>query len=161
MLVLLITFFVLVILASFYYAPLFRKHIIGDHAEYLYYTKIEHLLTEAEHEFLKVLEEAVAGEYYIAPKVQLLKLLQVERDRNWEYTPVGKIHLKSIDFVLFNKKSFSPHLAIELDETSHGKENSHSADHFLDTTLNKVGIRIVHIKKAHSYDVKEIAKLIS
>ncbi|MFA6520398.1 MAG: DUF2726 domain-containing protein [Candidatus Paceibacterota bacterium] len=169
MITLLIAFFILVALASIYYAPLLRKHIAQDHLEYLSYTKKDHLMSKDEHAFFKVLEEAVAERYYIVPKLQLSKLVQVEKDRNWEYAPIDQTHIKSVDFALFNKAFFTPHLVIELDEKPHDGGHGHGhggahepgKDHFLGDMLNKVGIRIVHINAAENYDVEEITKVIS
>lgn len=124
--------------------------------EYLPYIKKEYLMTKAEGEFFKVLEQAVQGKYYIVPQVQLSNLVQVEKPKRWEYALKNKIDRKSVDFVLFNKDFFIPHLVIELDDSSHLREDRISRDGFVDRVLDKAGVKIVHIKTAYSYDLKEV-----
>jgi very-short-patch-repair endonuclease len=65
-----------------------------------------------------------------------------------------------VDFVLFNKEYFTPHLVIELDDSSHQRGYRRARDNFVDEVLNKVGIKIVHIKTAYQYNLDEISKLI-
>jgi very-short-patch-repair endonuclease len=117
-------------------------------------------MTKAEHEFFKVLQEVVQDKYYIVPQVQLSNLVQVEKQERWEYTYRNKINRKSVDFVLFNKEYFTPRLVIELDDSSHLRENRRTRDNFLDEVLNKVGLKIVHIKTAHRYNINEILNLL-
>ncbi|MBU2539804.1 DUF2726 domain-containing protein [Patescibacteria group bacterium] len=124
------------------------------------YQKKEYLMTKAEHEFFKVLQEVVQDKYYIIPQVQLSNLVQVEKQKSWEYSYRNKIDRKSVDFVLFNKEYFTPHLVIELDDTSHLRKDKQARDHFLDEIFNKVGIKIVHIKTAYHYDLNEISNLL-
>jgi len=120
------------------------------------YVKKEYLMTKAEHEFFKVLQEVVKDRYYIVPQVQLSNLVQVEKAERWEYALRNKIDRKSVDFVLFNKEYFTPHLVIELDDSSHDRADRHTRDNFVNEVLDKVGIGIVHIKTAYSYNLNEI-----
>lgn len=129
--------------------------------EYLPYVKKEYLMTKAEHEFFKVLQQAVQDKYYIVPQVQLSNLVQVEKPKRWEYSLRNKIDRKSVDFVLFNKEYFTPHLIIELDDSSHLREDRQIRDDFVDKVLNKAGIKIMHIQTAYHYDLKQISDNIS
>ena len=75
------------------------------------YVKKEYLMTNAEREFFKVLHLAVQDKYYIVPQVQLSNLVQVKKGE-WDYKHKNKINLKSVDFVLFDKKYFTPQIVI-------------------------------------------------
>jgi len=121
------------------------------------YCKKEHLMTEAEREFFKVLKEVIRDKSYIVPQVQLSKIVG---SKSWEYAYRNKIDRKSVDFVLFNNEYFTPQLVIELDDKSHLREDRQARDNFVDEVLSKVGIKIVHIKTSHRYNLDEISKLI-
>lgn len=155
-----IIFFIIVILLAVFLVPHLKNSNSENKEKDLPYVKKESLMTEAEYNFFKVLEEAVKDKYYIVPQVQLSNLVEVEKDKKWEYSLRNKIDRKSVDFVLFNKENFTPHLVIELDDSSHLREDRKIRDNFVDSVLNKVGIKIVHIKTSHIYDSNELFKLL-
>jgi len=115
------------------------------------------LMTNPEREFFKVLEKVVGGRYYIIPQVQLSKLVE---PTSRKYIYKNKINLKSVDFVLFDKEYFTPHLVIELDDSSHLREDRRARDKFVDEVLNKVGIKILHIKTSHYYNLNDVLNLL-
>jgi hypothetical protein len=159
MVILIITFFILVALGSLYFAPVLRK-FQDDHTQYVSYSKKEHLLSDTEREFFRVLTEVVGDEYHIVPKLQLSQLVQVERERRWEYAPMDKTYTTSVDFALFYKETLSPRLVIELDENSHGTEHAPAKNNFSGEVLGKVGIRVVHIQASPTYNTDDMAKLL-
>ena len=132
------------------------KKTIKRKAVELPYTKKPYLMTNAEREFFFVLQQAVGEKYYIVPQVQLSNLVQVERAEKWKYEYTNRIHLKSVDFVLFDPKYFTPQIVIELDDSSHERANRHERDGFVDSVLTTAKIKIVHIKTAYNYDLSEI-----
>ncbi len=66
------------------------------------YFKKKYFLTNTEREFFKILEEAVANEYYIFPQVHLSKILFVKNGKEY-YKYRNKIDRKSVDFVILEK----------------------------------------------------------
>lgn len=134
----------------------FTKKDSDETSQYLPYLKKTYLMTKAEHEFYKVLDQAVAGKYHIIPQVPLSNIVQVNKYEKHLQTYRNKIDRKCLDFVLFDKEYFTPHLVIELDDSSHELPDRQTRDHFVDAVLNKAGIKIEHIKTAHSYDLEAI-----
>ena len=124
------------------------------HSE-LPYVKKPYLMTNAEREFFKVLHLAEQDKYYIVPQVQLSKIVEVEKG-NWHYEYKNKINLKSVDFVLFDREYFTPQIVIELDDSSHSRLDRQERDSFVDSVMQKTGIKIVHIKTALTYSQEEI-----
>jgi hypothetical protein len=125
---------------------------------YLPYKKKSFLLTKAEYNFDKVLTEAVKDRYYIGRQVLLSSIVEVTST----YKPYrSKIDKKTIDFVLFNKAGYTPYLAIELDDSSHSRWDRIKRDEFVQDVLNRAGIKLERVKNAYSYNLDEIAKLIS
>lgn len=128
--------------------------------DYKHYVKKNYLMSKAEHEFFKVLQEAVKDKYYIVPQVQLSKIIEVNKYEHQKWKYANKIDKKSVDFVLFNKEYFTPEIVIELDETSHMLPVREDRDNFVDSILNRVDIKIVHIKTAYNYNLSEIKELV-
>ena len=129
--------------------------------DYLPYVKRYCLMTNAELNFFKVLQKAVQDRYYIVPQVQLSKLVEVERAKKWYHSYTNVIDRKSVDFVLYNKENFKPYLVIELDDRSHYRWDRIRRDNFVDEVLNRVGIRIVHIKNSYQYNIDEITRMLN
>ncbi len=128
-------------------------------SDYKHYVKKNYLMSKAEHEFFKVLQEAVKDKYHIIPQVQLSKIVEVNKYEKQKWKYFNRIDKKSVDFVLFDKEYFTPHLVIELDDASHMLPKRESRDDFVNSILNRVGIKIAHIKTAHHYDLNEIKSL--
>jgi very-short-patch-repair endonuclease len=156
-----IIFSIAIILFVVFVLPVFKKSVGENKKEYLPYVKKDFLMTKAEHEFFKVLQEIIKDKYYIIPQVQLSDIVQVEKYEKQKQTYRNKIDRKSVDFVLFNKEYFTPHLVIELDDSTHLREDRQARDSFLNNLLNKVGLKIIHIKTESGYDYKEISDKIS
>ena len=62
---------------------------------------------------------------------------------------------KSVDFVLFNKEYFTPYMVIELDDSSHMLPTRETRDDLVGSILDRVGIKLVHVPVAKSYDLHE------
>ncbi|MEI6296073.1 MAG: DUF2726 domain-containing protein [bacterium] len=126
--------------------------------EYLPYYKKNYLMTGAEHNFFKVLNSIVDNKYYIIPQVGLSKIVGINGSDRYNYTYLNKIDRKSLDFVLFDKDSFSPIVIIELDDSSHEREDRKERDSFVDKIAQKIGLKIVHIKTSYNYDLEMLKK---
>lgn len=127
---------------------------------YLPYVKKQYLMTNPERNFFKVLQETVGDRYYIVPQVPLKNIVQVNKyeKRQWKYQ--NQIDRKCVDFVLFDREYFTPQIVVELDDISHELPLREERDRFVDAVMEKVGLRIEHIKTLHSYGLKSsITKL--
>ncbi len=127
---------------------------------FLPYKKKQFLMTSAEYKFFQVLEQVVDGKYYIVPQLAISDIVEVIDGYKWNKSYRSRIDKKTIDFVLFNKAGYTPYLAIELDDISHEREDRKERDRFVEDVLYKVGIKIVRIKNAYSYNVEEISNLL-
>ena len=160
LLILIAISFVVVVLITLSGKSKFTMKEKGSDVE-LPYAKKSYLMTNAEREFFFILERAVHGRYYVIPQVQLSNLVQVVKTKKWEYALRNRINRKSVDFVLFNKEYFTPQIVIELDDSSHLREDRKIRDNFVDSVLNKVGIKIIHIKTAYQYNLNEIENMLN
>lgn len=136
------------------------KYIAESKKTTLTYRKKEYLMTKAEIEFFRILELVVKNQYYIVPQLPISKIaLPMAKGKDY-YTHFNKIDRKTVDFVLFDKQSFSPVVVIELDDSSHNNEKRRTRDSFVDNVMKNIGLKIVHIKTAYTYNLEEIANLI-
>ena len=151
---------IIILLGVFYFfkekLSLNEKAENKDSDDYKHYVKKNYLMSKAEHEFFKVLQEVVKDKYYIVPQVQLSKIIEVNKYEHFKRKYFNKIDRKSVDFVLFNKEYFTPYMVIELDDTSHMLPVRENRDDFVDSILNRVGIKIIHIPVSNSYDLSNI-----
>lgn len=130
---------------------------IGQRLELPYRIK-DGLMTKAEKNFFDVLEKTVNNRYYIVPQVNLASLVFVSGTKYYK-TFLNKIDRKTVDFVLYNRQ-FTPVVVIELDDSSHDEISRRRRDDFVDRVMSRVGLKIVHIKTAYTYDPEEINRLI-
>lgn len=140
----------------------FNLNIISEEKEqsddYKHYVKKNYLMSIAEHEFYKVLKETIKDKYYIVPQVQLSKIIEVNKYEKNKRVYRNKIDRKSVDFVMFNKEHFTPYMVIELDDSSHMLPEREERDDFVDSILNRVGIKTIHIQVANTYNLESYFK---
>lgn len=120
------------------------------------YISSSSLLTKAELNFFKVLTLTLLDtDYYICPMVRLADVLQVYNSNNYQ-SHFNRIRSKHIDFLLCDKYTFKPLIAIELDDSSHNFDNRIERDDFLNAAFYSAGLKLVRFKAYHSYTVTEI-----
>ena len=106
------------------------------------------LLTKNEYWFYKSLKE-IADKYGFAvlAKIRFADLVEVsaEADKKEYMKYFGKIKSKHIDFILCKKDNLYPELLIELNDSSHNKEDRIKRDDFVKKIAEKVGYKMVFV----------------
>ncbi len=126
------------------------------------YVLKRYLMSRAERSFFGVLEQVTdSSKYYIFPQVSLSNLVTVEKGTGSYQTYHNKVDRKSVDFVLFDRSTISPVLAIELDDSSHDREDRQERDAFVDGVLAKAGLPLLHVRAQAAYDPKQLAASIT
>lgn len=92
----------------------------------------------------------------IFAKVRLLDLLEPVKGNPKYKTYFYKVQSKHVDFVLCDQKLVARYI-IELDDSSHDREDRKKRDEFVDEVINSVGYKIIHIY-AITDDIKEQLK---
>jgi hypothetical protein len=125
------------------------------------YSLRDSLLTPAEKEFLAVLEKIVGDHFYIQKQVQLSRIVAPTNSNEHftNYRDFNQIKAKSIDFVLYDRE-YRPYLCIELDDHSHSLADRIKRDNFVNEVMASVGLRILHIPVAYSYDLEVLRQQI-
>lgn len=109
--------------------------------------KRRNFLTQNELSYFKKIEDEYKDKYYIIPQVSISSIVDVDLPKNF-YAYKGyrsKIDKKTIDFVLFNKETFQPEIAIELDDSSHFRKDRQERDEFVNKLFEQVGIRLERV----------------
>jgi len=134
----------------------------SEKSEDLPYVLKRYLMSKAERSFCGVLEQVTdSSKYYIFPQVSLNNLVTVEKGTGSFQAFHNKVDRKSVDFVLFDRSAVSPVLAIELDDSSHDREDRQERDAFVDRVLAKAGLPLLHVRAQAAYDPKQLAASIS
>lgn len=125
------------------------------------YRLSDKFISPAELSFLNILRVAAGDGVAICPKVNLHDLFLVsERKKNYSY--VGRISQKHVDFVLCDAQTMRPRLAVELDDASHRQDKRRQRDAFVDDVFKAASLPLVRITARQTYSVHEVRyKLLS
>jgi very-short-patch-repair endonuclease len=142
-----------------------KKHITTKLREkYKYEYKYERkncFLTPFEHEFFEVLMVAAGDSYYVFPQLHLSTIVEHRVvGQNWD-SAFYNVNQKSVDFVLCDKKTLSPMLAIELDDSTHERPDRVERDVEVEHILIGVGLPLLRIKISSNYDSNKLAQKIN
>ena len=154
-------FIVFVLVVSGVWLWFRSSRMIAEKSESLPYEKRPSLLSAAERSFYGVLCQAAEPRYGICPKVRLGDLLEIPwgTPKFWKY--LHRINRKHVDFVLCDPNSFNPLLVIELDDSSHEREDRQARDAFVDAALDAAGLPILHISVQPAYAPAQVRALIA
>jgi hypothetical protein len=122
------------------------------------YKRKDFLLTAAERSLFGVLHEAFGAKYFIFAKVRLADLLWMPKGTESRQSHFNKIQAKHVDFVISDRQTVRPLVAIELDDSSHSRADRVNRDAFVDEALAAAGLPFVRIRAAASYSVRELAQ---
>jgi len=108
------------------------------------------LLTERESKFFRVLLTVVENRgLLVVVKPRLADFLDVTLEKYVKgsqfNTYFNKIAKKHVDFLLLDRESFTPVLAIELDDKTHQRADRVARDNFVDQVYATVGLRVIHV----------------
>jgi len=73
---------------------------------------------------------------------------------------MNRVVSKHVDFVLCDLQNIRPQLVIELDDSSHEREDRRERDAFVDQALEAASLPILHVTAKRTYAPKELADLI-
>lgn len=123
-------------------------------SKYFSYQKKDSLLTEAEKQFFTVLQQVVGECYLIFSQVSLLEILSpiAGPSSRLRYSAHNRIQAKHIDFLLCEKETTRPLVAIELDDSSHSRADRTARDDFLNDAFKSANLPLLRIRVASHYD---------
>ena len=115
-------------------------------------------LSPAEKSFYLVIKGMMGHVFTICPKVSLADLFFVTRP-NENKSAYNRINRKHVDFVVCEPQTMKPLFAIELDDSSHEREDRVERDAFVDSVFEAAQLPLLHIPVQASYNTNELGAL--
>lgn len=100
--------------------------------------------------------------FVVLSKIRMADLLEPVASSRKEYMSLfARIKAKHIDFVLCDPKNLYVKLLIELDDTSHLREDRQERDKFVDMVYEKTGYKLLHLFGTENIETKITEMLVN
>lgn len=121
---------------------LFRKS--GGLPDYSLYQKKNRTMNESEQALYINLQKILGDRYIILSKIRIEDFVEAIKG-DGRYGARGRIKSRHVDFLVCNRTTTEPILAIELDGKSHLDTRRQDRDQFVDRLYESIGLPIKHI----------------
>ena len=119
-------------------------------------------LTPAERSFIGVLEQAVGSNRRVFAKVRVADVITPEKGlsrSDWQ-SAFNRISKKHFDYVLCDPNTLKVREVVELNDSSHKAPDRRKRDEFLRIACDSASLKLVTIKAARSYVVRDVREKI-
>jgi len=117
------------------------------------------LFSPAEASFYHVLLQACAGWAVVLGKVNLGDLLYAPREAGEaQWAMWNRINRKHLDYVLCDRQTLRPLVAVELDDASHRLARRAERDAFVDQAMAQAGLGLVRVPVQQAYATAELGQ---
>ena len=120
----------------------------------------DYLLTQAERSFFETLCLACGTDLYVFSKVRLADLVWLPGGIGRRRALLNRVIAKHIDFVLCERRTLRPVLAIELNDRSHETASRSARDAVVRQVLEAAGLPFRTVPTARNYVLAEVGELI-
>jgi hypothetical protein len=115
--------------------------------------------SNAELSFYHVLKQVVGDKATILIKVNLADIFYVAtKEKPMRYR--GYISQKHVDFLLCDPGTLKPRAGIELDDSSHEREDRQKSDALKDNVFKAAGLPLIRVPAQRAYDTREVAEMV-
>lgn len=116
------------------------------------------LMTSNERIFFEKLRRAIGDKYDIYPQVNLDKIFKVKYLGNKFAFNAAKwaIDRRSIDFLITKRESQSPYIGIELDDSTHYREDRVNRDEKVNSLFKENGIELMRVNGINGISEEEL-----
>lgn len=122
------------------------------------YQKQKFFMSKTEHECYKALTKALGADFYIFAQVHLSTIVDHKvKGQSWKGA-FSHINQKSVDFVVCNKEYISPVLAVELDDSTHGRPDRQKRDVEVERILEDANVPLLRIENNGRFDPVELGR---
>ena len=145
-----------------YFSGAIAQNPDGQSKEYPY-RKLDMLFTPAERSFLGVLNQAAGDAVHIFGKVRVADVIAPRKgmERGDRQRAFNRISSKHFDFLLCDKDRLSVLCAIELNDSSHSRENRKRRDEFLSGACKAANVPLIQLPARAAYSISEIQKVLA
>ncbi len=113
-------------------------------------------LSAAEVSFYHVLRQTIGERAIVCPKVRLADIFFVSRP-NENAGARNRIASKHVDFLLCDPATMRPLAGIELDDTSHARQDRQERDALVEKVFEAAGLPLVRFPAKRTYVLAEVA----
>lgn len=117
-------------------------------------------LSPAEFSFYKVLSSLVGARLTIQSKVRLADIFFVARP-NENVAYFNKIAQRHLDFLVCDSVTMKPLFGVELDDSSHKRNDRQERDEFVESVFKVAGLPLLRLPVQREYNSREIAAQIA
>ncbi len=128
--------------------------------EILPYRVRDDFLSPAEFSFYKILSSLGGTKLTIQSKVRLADVFFVSRP-NENMTYFSRIAQKHLDFLVCDSVTMKPLLGIELDDSSHKRDDRQERDDFFERVFQVAGLPLLRLPVQREYNTREVAAKIA
>ncbi len=128
--------------------------------ETLPYRVRDDFLSPAEFSFYKILSSLGGTRLIILSKVRLADIFFVVRP-NENMTYFSRIAQKHLDFLICDSVTMKPWLGIELDDSSHKRDDRQERDGFVDRVFEDADLPLLRLPVQREYNTREVAAKIA
>lgn len=122
------------------------------------YNRKKFFMTKPEHEFYDLLIKALGVDYIVFAQVHLSTILDHKvKGQSWGGA-LSHINSKSVDFVVCDKVQISPLLAIELDDSSHDKQDRKTRDEEVERMFHQADLTLLRFTNRGTPDNDDISR---
>jgi uncharacterized protein DUF2726 len=124
----------------------------------LKYNTVNSFMNKTEKEFFNILSNAVQDQYHVFSKVRILDIFTIPKYLEYGHKQTLKNYVQSkhVDFLLCEKDTLKPIIAIELDGKSHLNQKRKERDELVDQVFESANMRLVHVPVTSTYNIAEI-----
>jgi len=115
------------------------------------------LLSPAELAFYKVLKDAIGDRFVILLKVGVRDLCEITH-REVSQAAFNRVAATQVDFVLCDRVSLHPVVAIELDDLTHMHRDHAERDVFINDLFRVIGVALIRHRVQSAYDPAAIER---
>lgn len=125
------------------------------------YKRKDYFLSKAETSFFGVLRNVVGDRYLVFAKVRMEDVIVVkgatdQKGPDSRTSHRNRIKSRHVDFLLCDKDTSRPLLAIELDDSSHSRPAQRTRDEFVGKAFEAAGMPLLRVTAQRAYNVAEI-----
>ena len=137
-----------------------RKSQVIKKSTYRYFAKSS-IMTQRESVLFKQLNDMLGSKWYVVPQVHLSALLNHKiKGQNWN-AAFKHINGKSVDYVLLSKETMKPVCAVELDDSSHYRDDRIERDMEVERIFADAKIPLARLCKPEEMSRQDIVNVIA
>lgn len=136
------------------------KRLFAPKPQSLPYRLRDDFLSPNELSFYRVLVSLLGTDFVVQSKVRLADIFFVAQ-QDASFSHFNRISQRHLDFLVCDSATMRPVLGIELDDSSHDREDRKERDRFVDSVFQSARFPLVRIRAQRSYNPRVIGEQIA